>query len=580
VKPIAIFFRGHTLGVEAPDDLAPRIAAFFALATPPRGAAPPAAIARITETGSGRFTLVIDDRPAQEDLSRGEIIARLAAEVAAEAPLAEGAITLKAAAVGWNEKAILIVGPAGAGKSALAAWLIDKGFAYLADDSVVLPSEGGVVGFPGPIALGGRFGHIADLSAFREAPSVRAGERVLICPDRTWSGESGRVPCGLIVDVRHESGGGLYLEPMTTEQIAGRLLDTLASPVSEQVAAFIRRFTAETPAVRLAYGNYAQVDGLLDFLSRAVVEGSVAPQELSTFLSRLPRAAVPQQGYAIPARTERVLKPKLTIGMATFDDYDGTYFTIQALRMYHPEIMDESEIVVVDNHPQGPCGEPLKKLENAIPNYRYIPYPNAVGTAAAKDRVFQEAAGEFVLCLDCHVFVVKGALRRLLDYLESEHRPLDLLHGPLLYDDLKSISTHLDPRWRGGFYGTWATSDEGRDAEGPPFEIPLQGMGLFACRKDAWVGFNPEFRGFGGEEGYIHAKVHRAGGRVMCLPFLRWVHRFNRPMGVPYPNIWEERIRNYVIGARELGLPLEPMRDHFAEVLGASEIDRILSELG
>jgi hypothetical protein len=26
----------------------------------------------------------------------------------------------------------------------------------------------------------------------------------------------------------------------------------------------------------------------------------------------------------------------LTIGMATYDDYDGVYFTLQSLRMYHP----------------------------------------------------------------------------------------------------------------------------------------------------------------------------------------------------------------------------------------------------
>ena len=85
----------------------------------------------------------------------------------------------------------------------------------------------------------------------------------------------------------------------------------------------------------------------------------------------------------------------------------------------------------------------------------------------------------------------------------------------------------------------------------------MQGMGLFACRKDAWPGFNPLFRGFGAEEGYIHEKVRQGGGRTLCLPFLRWMHRFNRPLGAPYPNIWEDRIRNYYIGWRELGLPTE-----------------------
>ena len=33
----------------------------------------------------------------------------------------------------------------------------------------------------------------------------------------------------------------------------------------------------------------------------------------------------------------------------------------------------------------------------------------------------------------------------------------DLLQGPMLYDDLQSISTHLEPEWREQFWGTWAT---------------------------------------------------------------------------------------------------------------------------
>ncbi|MGL1784034.1 hypothetical protein ACSTG0_23510, partial [Vibrio parahaemolyticus] len=85
------------------------------------------------------------------------------------------------------------------------------------------------------------------------------------------------------------------------------------------------------------------------------------------------------------------------------------------------------------------------------------------------------------------------------------------------------------------------TDPAGAEPDLPPFEIPMQGMGLFACRRDAWAGFNPDFRGFGGEEGYIHEKFRQRGGKVLCLPFLRWMHRFNRPLGLPYPNVWADR---------------------------------------
>ena len=241
--------------------------------------------------------------------------------------------------------------------------------------------------------------------------------------------------------------------------------------------------------------------------------------------------------------------------------------------------MEDVEFLVIDNHPDGPCGEPLKNLEHHIPNYRYVPESSRRGTAV-RDHVIAEASGKFVLCLDCHVFVVPGALGRLIDYLDAHSDTSDLLQGPLLYDDLATVSTHFHPEWRAGMFGQWALDERGKDPEAEPFEIPMQGLGLFACRKSAWPGFNPEFRGFGGEEGYIHEKFRQRGAKTICLPFLRWMHRFNRPMGLHYTNTWEDRIRNYAIGWRELGLPTDRMESHFVELLGAETAERIFRSVG
>jgi len=129
-------------------------------------------------------------------------------------------------------------------------------------------------------------------------------------------------------------------------------------------------------------------------------------------------------------------------------------------------------------------------------------------------------------------------------------------------------------------YGTWDVNPAGADPDQPPFEIPMQGLGLFACRREAWPGFNPAFRGFGGEEGYIHEKFRRRGGRALCLPFLRWMHRFNRPLGTPYANQWEDRVRNYLIGFRELGWDTAPVVDHFKTFLGEQVWQRVTELLG
>ena len=129
-------------------------------------------------------------------------------------------------------------------------------------------------------------------------------------------------------------------------------------------------------------------------------------------------------------------------------------------------------------------------------------------------------------------------------------------------------------------YGDWEPGcPRARDPDGEPFDIPMQGLGLSPAGASAWPGYNPRLRGFGGEEGYIHEKFRRAGARTLCLPFLRWLHRFPRPWGVPYPVDWSDRMHNYLVGFREVGLPTDEMEAHFRELLGADVADRILAAI-
>lgn len=266
------------------------------------------------------------------------------------------------------------------------------------------------------------------------------------------------------------------------------------------------------------------------------------------------------------------MSAKLTIGMPTYDDFDGAYFTLQSLRLHHPEVMSEVDLVVADNNPSGPHGAALRTLIAdwfGTPSTRYVSVPEAKGPAAVKDRVFLLAETEYVLCMDSHVLLPPGSLKKLIELFRSGWDAGNLLQGPLLTDNLVDVHTHFDDTiWRGGMQGIWATDDRGRSADAEPFEIPAQGMGLFACRRSAWVGFNPKFRGFGGEECYIHEKFRQQGRKTMCLPWLRWLHRFGRPSGVPYRNDFEDRIYNYLIGHRELGLDPKPIADHFKQELG------------
>lgn len=255
---------------------------------------------------------------------------------------------------------------------------------------------------------------------------------------------------------------------------------------------------------------------------------------------------------------------KLTIGMATFNDHDGLYFSIQAIRMYHREILDDVEFVIIDNNPDSPHGNTNKDFTNHIKEpCQYIKFKENNGTSQSRNMVFEYARTPYVLCMDSHVFFTPKSLKKLINFYEQGKDEGNLIQGPLLYDNLENISSHFDVVWRDNMWGIWATDERATKPDAEPFEIPSQGLGVFSARKDSWLKFNPFFRGFGGEECYIHEKYRQKGKKTICLPFLRWMHRFGRPNGVPYPLILEDRIRNYYLGYLELGLDPKEVTEHF-----------------
>lgn len=252
--------------------------------------------------------------------------------------------------------------------------------------------------------------------------------------------------------------------------------------------------------------------------------------------------------------------------MATYDDFDGVYFTIQNIRMNHPEVLDQIEFVIIDNNPSSNHGKSIRNFTDWIKEpFQYIPYTKKV-SSFTKGKVFDLAETPYVLCVDSHVLIDRGAIKKLIDFYEDGKDEGNLLHGPLLYDDMANVCTHFDlSTWSNHMWGVWGVDRRGFDKNGEPFEIPAQGMGLFSCRKDCWLGFNPKFRGFGGEEGYIHEKYRKHGKKVLCLPFLRWLHRFERPNGAMYPNDLKERYRNYLIGHYELGLDTSELEKQYSQ---------------
>lgn len=305
---------------------------------------------------------------------------------------------------------------------------------------------------------------------------------------------------------------------------------------------------------------------------------------------------------------------KYTVAMATYDDFSGVFFSVQALRMYQD--MENVEILILDNNPKSEDGRATKQFaENSTQgDIRYATFEDNNGTSSTRHKLFDLARGEVVIVMDCHVLLAANAINRFKKFWESADSEMqkNLFTGPLIMDNLKWQQTHFELEWRDEMWGTWATawkSPEGLlmvgkninnqlhmremntngqwmnsgipfarhedalmkygfklaawNSDDAPIEIPAQGLGMFISSKEHWLGFNPHHRHFGGEEGYIHEKYRKAGRKTLCLPYMKWNHRFGRPGGPKYPITREGKIRNYVLEFQELGRPLDEIYEHF-----------------
>lgn len=249
---------------------------------------------------------------------------------------------------------------------------------------------------------------------------------------------------------------------------------------------------------------------------------------------------------------------KFSLAIPVYDDYDSLVCCTQANVWHNREHI--AQVVVVDNNPNSAQGKATRDF-CAGRGWVYHPYPDAVGTAAAKNKAVELCnTGNWVVCMDSHIILAPGFFEAF-NREKSRTATNALYHGALIHDELQSRSTSLTDKWSSGMFGQWQF-DKAHD-DGLVFPIKNAACGLFIVHRDHWLGFNPRFRGFGGEEGYLQLKYSTNGRGVYCVPGCDWWHRFGRPEGVKYPLNNLDKFRNYLIGWAELGLPIEPVITHF-----------------
>lgn len=269
---------------------------------------------------------------------------------------------------------------------------------------------------------------------------------------------------------------------------------------------------------------------------------------------------------------------RVTLGMCVYDDFDGVYFSAQANRLQHPLLDAEGELLVIDNHPDSHHGHATRTFCSTTNFIRYIPSTEKSGTSV-RDRLFHYADSELVICIDSHVLLLPGAVQAVINFFEQENpqTPI-LLQGPQVADTLTHEGCQWIPVWSSGMFGKWESFQPLSDANTPHYEIGMTGLGAFACQKRFWPGLNPLFRGFGGEEGYLHSKFRKAGGKTICLPAFKWLHRYLRPEGPRYAVRLYDRIYNYLVGALELGERTDHIIEYFSAYVSSFQVRAILNE--
>ena len=165
-------------------------------------------------------------------------------------------------------------------------------------------------------------------------------------------------------------------------------------------------------------------------------------------------------------------------------------------------------------------------------------------------------------------------LENLLSYLctstaSDAYSPSDLMTGPLSMDDGQTVYTHQARQWTSAGFGVWGTDD--RLNEGKPFEIEQQGLGVFCTQRESWVGFHEEMNGFGCVESVLCEKYRKANRKVMCLPFLKWFHRFTDYVTQSYSITEYDSARNHIIGFREVKWELDSLLRHYKYRLTVKE---------
>ena len=134
-------------------------------------------------------------------------------------------LSIHAAAVATAHGAVMLPAASGSGKTTLCARLLQRGAAYLSDDSVALDRDGRILGYPKPLGFkGATREQFAETRPADDAPGGRPPSVWQVAPGRLGAASVTSADPVVVVVPRFEAGAPLQVEPMSRAAGAAALL--------------------------------------------------------------------------------------------------------------------------------------------------------------------------------------------------------------------------------------------------------------------------------------------------------------------------------------------------------------------
>lgn len=268
-----VTFAHSSVALEYTDARAAQIADFlFRDASASDSPVPHVALRIASNIDGDRIALYVDKAKIFESESDAVFAEFLLGQVSYHlADKSEGGLVFHSAALGWRERAVLVPGGIGRGKTTLTAWLLHKGLDYLTDELVFVPNDvDAISALTRPLSLKERTitQNFFDFEKhFQEILAHTPGDLV---PARLLGKVTPNVALrpGLWLFPHYQAETQPEFLKLTQAQTAFSLLECLinARNLPDHGMTLVLRLAKLAPAYRMRYSNFDQIEKKIDQL--------------------------------------------------------------------------------------------------------------------------------------------------------------------------------------------------------------------------------------------------------------------------------------------------------------------------